>query len=121
MSMATWKCWESASAASSGGISFALAVFSGGDISFTGAQFSASYITFSGAQFSGGEVSFRAEFSGATINFSGAQFSASKVDFSGAGDWSEPPRFSWVSPPPAGVKLPAAIGSEKPIRSDSPG
>lgn len=83
----------------------------GADLDFTGVVFDGG--NFVGAQFSGSLVTFdQAQFSGGLVRFGYAEFSGGKADFSSAADWSHPPRFNWHGTPPAGIKLPAAEGSE---------
>jgi hypothetical protein len=61
----------------------------------------------SAPSFSGGAVSFReGKFSGGEVSFFAAKFSGGEVNFSDPGDWSSPPKFSWIDSPPQGVKLP---------------
>jgi Pentapeptide repeats (9 copies) len=89
------------------------AKFSGGTVSFNGAKFSGGTVPFRDAEFSGGTVSFRdSKFERGTVSFVGAVFFGGEVDFSEAGDWSHPPTFDWEGVPPAGVRLPAAVGRE---------
>jgi hypothetical protein len=115
---------------SGGEISFVHAKFSGGDISFSGARFSVgmvsfltarfdgSWVSFGDAEFAGGVVSFGnaifslgmvdfggAKFSGSDVFFGGARYSLGKVSFDPVADWSRPPQFDFVEPPP-GVELP---------------
>ena len=92
---------------SGGKASFIVAEFSGGEVDFSGAKFSGGEVDFSGAEFSGATVSFReGKFSGGEVSFLAAKFPGGEVDFSDPGDWSAPPRFTWIDIPPQGVKLP---------------
>ncbi len=88
---------------------FERAKFSGSGIGFRGAEFSGGKVRFDRAKFSGGIVHFGdAAFSGSTVSFGVAEFSGGIVDLSKVADWSVPPRFSQVSPPPTTVvRLPA--------------
>ena len=98
---------------SGGKVSFPDAEFSGSEVSFISAKFSGAEVSFPDAKFSGGKVSFPdAKFSGSEVSFTGAKFSGSTVDFSNPADWAHPPEFDWKGTPPAGVKLPAAIGGQ---------
>jgi hypothetical protein len=50
-----------------------------------------------------------AKFSWGMVCFGNATFSGGTVDFSDAADWSDPPNFSEINPPPTTVvKLPTA-------------
>ncbi len=98
-----------------GSVSFEGADLSGGDILFDQAEFSGGEVVFDEAEFSDGTMSFEhAEFSGGTVSFEHAKFSGAEVDFSDADDWSHRPKFDWQGTPPAGVKLPATRGGDRP-------
>ena len=51
-----------------------------------------------------------------------ATFSGGTVDFSDAADWSDPPKFSEINPPPTTVvKLPTADQASPDGRGEAPG
>jgi uncharacterized protein YjbI with pentapeptide repeats len=96
-------------------VSFGGADLSGGDIAFDEAEFSGGEVIFDEAEFSDGTMSFEhAKFSGGTVNFEHAKFSGAEVNFSDADDWSHPPKFDSQGTSPAGVKLPATKGGDRP-------
>jgi hypothetical protein len=63
-----------------------------------------------------------AKFSWGMVCFGNATFSGGTVDFSDAADWSDPPNFSEINPPPTTVvKLPTADQASPDGHSEAPG
>jgi uncharacterized protein YjbI with pentapeptide repeats len=91
-----------------GTVSFNRVKFAGGTVDFRSADFSGGTASFRDAKFSRGKVDFDgASFSGGTIDFDDAEFAGGEVGFTDPGDWSVPPTFPWIGPPPPGVTLPS--------------